>query len=72
MKVIFYSHRGYFPLIVSHFLIGRGLGKRLFHYTIRRGEHHFRGLTNPENAPIVLLYDTVVLFLVLYQEFSYL
>ena len=43
---------------------------------VRRGEHHFRGLTNPDvnrkNAPIVFLYDTVSLFLVLFKVFSYL
>ena len=40
------------------------------------GEHHFQGLTNPDvnrkNAPIVLLYDTVSLFLVLFKVLSYL
>ena len=34
----------------------------MLHYTLRsQGEHHFRGLTNLENAPIVWLYDTISL-----------
>ena len=42
----------------------------------KNSEHHFRGLTYPDvnqkkNAPIVLLYDTVSLFLVLFKVFSY-
>ena len=41
------------------------------------GEHHFQGLTYPDvnrkkNIPIVLLYNTVSIFLVLIKVFSYL
>ena len=47
-------------------------GIALIHYTTGASQ----GLTNldinwKKNAPIVLLYDTVSLFLILYQVFSY-